>query len=338
MQRQHITRPIVACGHCGESFQAHMTKAGWSKFCSKPCHAASQRKRVSIACAHCGKKIEKIPSRLAKYESAYCSNDCAHAAHGERYRRENHHGWRGGSLTGRGPSWPKARESAIQDAGEQCADCGMTRDEHHAKYGKDLHVHHRTPYRLSLDNSQDNLIVLCIPCHGKEESAQRRNLSPADFEIMRQRSERDRALGLNHNDYSHLYEPCPQCGVRKCKKAKLCRKCSLAARHPNPGQQFVCPKCGGTKKLATPGAVCLACHRKRQREERAAYISPHSICPECGGPKSHGNPRCRACRLKRIIERGAEKRLVKMRCPKCGGYKHKQSTLCRGCYHASRPV
>jgi len=283
------------CEQCSKPFHAVMTKAGWSRYCSKPCHAASQRKRIIVACARCGKLIEKTPRKVT--ERNYCSRTCAAADHGATFRGEKHPGWRGGMLSGRGPSWPVARAKAIKDAGERCADCGMTRKEHRAEYGKDLHVHHRSPYRLSLDNSQDNLIVLCIPCHTKEEVAQRQNLSPADFEIMRQRSERDRALGLDHDDKARHYDACPQCGARKARKSILCLACRTAEKNTNRPEHFRCPVCGGWKTRAE-SAMCRACHliETRQKRAEARKTNPHLTCPLCGGKKSRGNDKCWSCR------------------------------------------
>jgi len=34
---------------------------------------------------------------------------------------------------------------------------------------RELNVHHKKPYKISKDNSDDNLITYCIPCHIKEE-------------------------------------------------------------------------------------------------------------------------------------------------------------------------
>ena len=65
------------------------------------------------------------------------------------------------------------REIAIQRDGEKCVQCGMTRQEHFAKYGKDITVDHidkmglRAPRELK-NNSLDNLQTLCPNCHARK--------------------------------------------------------------------------------------------------------------------------------------------------------------------------
>lgn len=65
------------------------------------------------------------------------------------------------------------REIVIQRDGEKCVECGMTRAEHQAKYGKDITVDHidRRGKNVPLaqkNNSLDNLQTLCLPCHGRK--------------------------------------------------------------------------------------------------------------------------------------------------------------------------
>lgn len=44
-----------------------------------------------------------------------------------------------------------------------CQECGLKEN------GRLLDVHHNVPYKISHDNSLDNLITLCRSCHSKEE-------------------------------------------------------------------------------------------------------------------------------------------------------------------------
>lgn len=69
-------------------------------------------------------------------------------------------GWTGGKVTYRGKGWLSAREQARRRDGYKCQKCGAT---------KHLEVHHIVPYRLTQDNSLDNLITLCHTCHEKVE-------------------------------------------------------------------------------------------------------------------------------------------------------------------------
>ena len=57
----------------------------------------------------------------------------------------------------------------------RCQDCGMTNDEHIKKYQTWLTLHHkdgkgRNFPKRERNNSPDNLITLCLPCHGKRDS------------------------------------------------------------------------------------------------------------------------------------------------------------------------
>jgi len=168
---------------------------------------------------------------MKSYRYQYCSRECAAAEHGKKITGPKHPHWQGGLLATRGPSWQKSRLDTIERQGYRCLDCGMTNEKHVAKYGWTLTVHHRSPYRLSGDNSPDNLVALCRACHAKEEAALRKRLSPEDIQTMRENTDEMRALGLDKQyDKSRHKNPCPQCGNPKEKKAKLCKSCSNETR------------------------------------------------------------------------------------------------------------
>ena len=68
------------------------------------------------------------------------------------------------------------REQIIQRDGEKCVKCGMTREEHRAKYAHDITVDHIDGNGLNKpiaqkNNNPANLMTLCYPCHMKKESA-----------------------------------------------------------------------------------------------------------------------------------------------------------------------
>lgn len=70
------------------------------------------------------------------------------------------------------------REAAIQRDGERCVHCGMTREEHKAKFGRDITVDHidgkgrHTPIAQK-NNDLSNLQTLCLPCHGRKDTKRR---------------------------------------------------------------------------------------------------------------------------------------------------------------------
>jgi hypothetical protein len=55
-----------------------------------------------------------------------------------------------------GPDWHIQRTSCLQRDSFTCQDCGGD---------DDLDVHHWEPYRFCFDNSLENLVTLCAPCH-----------------------------------------------------------------------------------------------------------------------------------------------------------------------------
>jgi len=67
------------------------------------------------------------------------------------------------------------REIAIQRDGEKCIKCGLTRDEHRVKYGRDITVDHMdgmgngVPKELK-NNDLSNLQTLCLGCHASKDN------------------------------------------------------------------------------------------------------------------------------------------------------------------------
>lgn len=65
------------------------------------------------------------------------------------------------------------REKAIQRDSQRCVNCGMTREEHKQKYGKDITVDHidgTGRNELISNHHIDNLQTLCLKCHGSKDS------------------------------------------------------------------------------------------------------------------------------------------------------------------------
>ena len=77
-----------------------------------------------------------------------------------------------------GSNWPQIREEIITRDNESCLRCGMGREAHRERFGRDLPVHHRIPRRRFYDDPDQsvddadvpsNLLTLCIPCHRRLE-------------------------------------------------------------------------------------------------------------------------------------------------------------------------
>lgn len=66
--------------------------------------------------------------------------------------------------------WAKVRERVIERDGEECQECGISRQEHQEKHGMDLDVHHIVPQREIEDKyDTSNLTTMCRSCHITKE-------------------------------------------------------------------------------------------------------------------------------------------------------------------------
>ena len=103
----------------------------------------TQAKVFKRKCAYCGKDI--ITKHVTK---RYCSSYC-----NERHRH---------FFKKHPKEWELTREHILERYNYKCAVCG--------KKGK-LYIHHIQPIALRGDNTENNLISLCIKCHGKIHKA-----------------------------------------------------------------------------------------------------------------------------------------------------------------------
>lgn len=92
------------------------------------------------------------------------------------------------------------RELVIRRDGEKCLHCGITREQHKAKYGRDIavdHIDHRGTglRKMYRNNSIDNLQTLCFSCHSKKDrfllDVKNIKISDADVKYIRQNYKRD---------------------------------------------------------------------------------------------------------------------------------------------------
>lgn len=126
------------CQSCGSP---HRNK----KYCSVSCKSAAVE-RQARTCKCCGAGFDILASTLMSSNAS--GNFCSRACYKTFLCRTER-------TTGRGSQWKKARDEAVKKA-PFCAICGTT---------KSLQVHHIIPFRLTMDNSQGNLIPLCVKHH-----------------------------------------------------------------------------------------------------------------------------------------------------------------------------
>ena len=77
----------------------------------------------------------------------------------------NANNWQGGISHSYGPDWLKQKRLALERDNHTCQHCGKIKKE----IGKEPDVHHIVPHKLTQDNNLDNLVCLCMSCHGRAE-------------------------------------------------------------------------------------------------------------------------------------------------------------------------
>jgi hypothetical protein len=106
-----------------------------------------------LTCDYCGKiydipKAKHKPHRAA-YKTHFCCADHHRkykALHANRDRRD------------KTPEWQNLIKEVYQRDNWECKMCG--------KHGGLLNAHHIVPYKYNNEDKKENLITLCVPCHG----------------------------------------------------------------------------------------------------------------------------------------------------------------------------
>lgn len=178
------------CQLCHKSFRVKLSLAS-QRFCSKKCwycwHTKSNNAQydpVQTECYVCKKTFTTNRYRIEHDNFHYCSRKCAGIHRRSWMAGPNHPLWTGGETRDRGANWNSIKNDIRARDGYRCVNCGMTEAVHIQKYHRRLTVHHKEPYRLSLDNSPSNLITLCVPCHRKIENQITKKLTPLEKLLM----------------------------------------------------------------------------------------------------------------------------------------------------------
>lgn len=140
------------CEQCGKDFltTSSAIKSRRRHYCSPTC--LTENRWTSRKCKFCGADFKVRRSALSGRTNAsgnFCSRPCY-----------NNYLCSTERTNGRGSRWKKVRQEALKRA-PFCAICGTLQR---------LDVHHITPYRLTHDNKQTNLIPLCKKHHKMVET------------------------------------------------------------------------------------------------------------------------------------------------------------------------
>lgn len=157
---------IVSCAQCGKEHSRPLRRVCVQNFCSQQCYSQWQKGRLHsnlrigklILCAYCGKEHYRRPSIIRK------NNFCSYQCRGKFYKGALSPNWRncGSYQINRGNNWKIIRKQVYARDNHTCQICGKTKCL--------VHAHHIVPFRVSQDNSLENLITLCARCHRREEA------------------------------------------------------------------------------------------------------------------------------------------------------------------------
>lgn len=135
------------CLSCAKPF--YTVPSHDAKFCSVTCR--SDYSRVERTCRACSERFT-VPRSVVSGKTNASGNFCCRACYEQWLCKPDR-------VSGRGSRWRQVRGEVLR-AQPFCAVCGTRRH---------LQVHHIVPFRLSYDNSEGNLIPLCVKCHKSVE-------------------------------------------------------------------------------------------------------------------------------------------------------------------------
>lgn len=138
----------VICDCCGKTFTKYKSDLKSKKhFCSVECKREYEKQnRVERTCKECG-RIFQIPKSVisgkTNASANFCCRECYDKYLSDFNRTDTYRGFK------------QAKRKYF--SGKQfCAICGTT---------EKIQIHHIIPYRLTQDNSRENLIPLCVKHH-----------------------------------------------------------------------------------------------------------------------------------------------------------------------------
>lgn len=144
---------VLRCAKCDREFRRYISHVrNGRQYCSADCRNSHRKeRRIKRECKRCSDVFDVYPSIVVGPSNSagnFCSRPCYEA-------------WlcRTETTAVRGSQWRRIQRDAIAD-NPFCAICGRT---------DRLQVHHIIPFRLTRDNSQENLVPLCLKHHKRIE-------------------------------------------------------------------------------------------------------------------------------------------------------------------------
>lgn len=147
-----ITGETATCRYCNSQFWRYNYLKNSRIFCSKICgdKHRSIYEKIDKSCLHCNKQFKYTPKPNSNSVGNYCSITCRNNAYSV---------YKGGHI-GTRPRWKTQRNRFLNLGNNFCFKCGSN---------SKIHVHHVIPYRISKDDSFNNLVSLCPKCHSSIE-------------------------------------------------------------------------------------------------------------------------------------------------------------------------
>jgi len=194
------TGKILKCKTCGKDVYVEPNRLYLNNhYCNIDCF----KKYKIVECAYCHKKIRRPGMRIK--ERNYCNTShqlryeyennlrqkkpCnkLYEKHKEKCSGSNYWNWKGGKTNHKlkyydqyySVNWQRLRLSIYERDNWTCRICGNhCEGKKSNNYKNRIQCHHIIPYRISQDNSSENLITLCARCHKNEEYKYYAQLKP----------------------------------------------------------------------------------------------------------------------------------------------------------------
>lgn len=152
------TGSFKKCIRCEKEMWVHKYNTV-KKFCSRDCFANHKRiyDKVLKQCKQCSKTFVWNDRPRSNSKGVYCSLECRNLGYANVASI--------GDVTERRSRWRSVRKAFIKKGNDFCALCGIREAR--------LHVHHVIPYKVSYDNTDNNLVTVCPKCHARCEKSSR---------------------------------------------------------------------------------------------------------------------------------------------------------------------